>query len=308
MWRIKHLHSEKGVCMRSCIYCGKELEKGEVCTCPQSLAHRQSNKKSSDVNKEENKNTNYSNPYKTENSYKTGYSGTGSRFERAKIKRNARKATRQRSKTTQGHTRTFNAKGFLGKLWNYIIRFIKSPIDTIANPPHLGKGSVLTLAALQGIVLWLCMFFILRGGGVGPIKLLASLMGIGMGYNLIGKLILCMLSGAISGIVLFVLYSGIFWLINKFIMKLQSAYWEFSIRLVSAWIPFTVICTIGVLLSMLSSMTLLTMLLCGAVSVAVLTYEALRTEWISKSPSQVLYAMLLGYFVFFSVVCCLIIL
>ena len=26
--------------MRSCIYCGRELEKGEVCDCPQSVAHR----------------------------------------------------------------------------------------------------------------------------------------------------------------------------------------------------------------------------------------------------------------------------
>lgn len=26
--------------MRSCIYCGRELAPGEVCSCPQSIAHR----------------------------------------------------------------------------------------------------------------------------------------------------------------------------------------------------------------------------------------------------------------------------
>ena len=26
--------------MRSCIYCGRELAPGEVCSCPQSVAHR----------------------------------------------------------------------------------------------------------------------------------------------------------------------------------------------------------------------------------------------------------------------------
>ena len=119
----------------------------------------------------------------------------------------------------------------------------------------------------------------------------------GAGYSLVLQIILCMVSGAISGVILFFLYSGIFWLINRFVMRLKTAYWEFSIRLASTWIPFTV---------MLSPVTLMILILCGAVSVAVLTYEALRTEWISKSPSQVLYAMMLGYFVFFTVVCYLI--
>ena len=125
------------------------------------------------------------------------------------------------------------------------------------------------------------MFFILRGGGVGPLKILTSLMNFngGAGYSLVLQIILCMVSGAISGVILFFLYSGIFWLINRFVMRLKTAYWEFSLMI---------------------------LILCGAVSVAVLTYEALRTEWISKSPSQVLYAMMLGYFVFFTVVCYLI--
>ena len=205
-------------------------------------------------------------------------------------------------------TSNINPKGFFGELGRYIVRFIKSPIDTISNPPHLGKAAIMTIAALQGVVLWLCMFFILRGGGVGPLKILTSLMNFngGAGYSLVLQIILCMVSGAISGVILFFLYSGIFWLINRFVMRLKTAYWEFSIRLASTWIPFTVICAIGVILSMLSPVTLMILILCGAVSVAVLTYEALRTEWISKSPSQVLYAMMLGYFVFFTVVCYLI--
>ena len=74
----------------------------------------------------------------------------------------------------------------------------------------------------------------------------------------------------------------------------------------SAWIPFTVICVIGTLLSFLAPITLAILLLCGAATVAVLTYEALRTEWISRSPGKVMYAMMLGYFVFFSIVCHLI--
>ena len=85
--------------MRSCIYCGRELEKGEVCDCPQSVAHRAGKQQSSAERKNETKTedkksdkkqektqANYSNPYKTETSYKTGYAGTESKFERAKIK------------------------------------------------------------------------------------------------------------------------------------------------------------------------------------------------------------------------------
>lgn len=264
--------------MRSCIYCGRELEKGEVCDCPQSVAHRAGKQQSSADKKHETKNEekktenkqwktqhNYSNPYKTETSYKTGYAGTESKFERAKMKRKARKAAKK-ARTTRTSTRSVNPKGFFGELGKYIMRFIKSPIDTISNPPHIGKASIMTIAALQGVVLWLCMFFILRGGGVGPLKILTSLMNFngGAGYSLVLQILLCMLSGAMSGVVLFFLYSGIFWLINRFMMRLKTEYWEFSIRLASTWILFTVVCAIGVLLSMLSPVTLMILVLCGS--------------------------------------------
>ena len=41
--------------MRSCIYCGRELEKGEVCDCPQSVAHRAGKQQSSAKRKNETK-------------------------------------------------------------------------------------------------------------------------------------------------------------------------------------------------------------------------------------------------------------
>lgn len=293
--------------MRSCIYCGRELEKDEVCNCPQSAAYRaKRNEAASDKTAADksNQKTKYQNPYRTETSYKTGYAGKENKFERAKSKFKTKRAAKKSA------AKNINPKGFFRGLLRYIADFIKSPVDKISNPGHLKKSAILTIAALQGAVLWLCMFFILRGGAVGPFKFLASLMSFNgeAGYRLVAMILLAIVSGAVGGIVMFFLYSAIFYLINRFIMRLGTGYWEFSIRLVSAWIPFTVICAIGALLSILSPITLMILVLCGAATVVVLTYEALRTEWISQSPGKVMYAMLLGYFVFFAIVCHLILL
>lgn len=281
--------------MRSCMYCGRELESGEVCTCAQSAAHRA--RKSQETNsKTQNNKENYQNPYKTRTSYTTGYSASESRFKRAQDKRRARRTAKT------------DKKNFFRSLGAYILEFMKSPMDKIARPPHIGKGGILSIAAVMGAVLWLCMLFIMRGGDAGPLKLIGSIIGFGgkTGYSYAAQVIACVVMGALSGIIVFLLYSGIFFLINRFIFKLQTPFWEFSIRLISAWIPFTVICAIGSLLSILSPLTLMTLLVCGAASVALLTYEALRTEWISRPASKVMYAMMLGYFIFFTAVCYLI--
>lgn len=285
--------------MRSCIYCGKELKPGEVCDCPQSAARRKNNESTSN-----NRQAEYNNPYKTETSYKTGYAGKDNRFERAKARRNAKRAAKKTAARKRRGEKV-EVKGFIRNLFGYIIDFLKSPTDKISNPSNLGKGSILTIAALQGAVLWLCIFFIVRGAAVGPFKLLASMMSFDgvAGYKLVLSVVMVILSGAVGGIVMFMLYSGIFYLINRFIMRSRTVFWDFCIRLISAWIPFTVICAIGAALSILSPLTLVILVLCGAVSVAVLTYEALKIEWISKSPGKVLYAMLLGYFIFFSIAC-----
>lgn len=287
--------------MRSCMYCGRELESGEVCTCAQSAAHRARKSQETNSKTQDNK-ENYQNPYKTQTSYTTGYSASESRFARARDKRRARRAAKKAD-----YAKT-NKKNFFRGLGAYILEFMKAPMDKIARPPHIGKGGILSIAAVMGAVLWLCMLFVLRGGNAGPLKLIGSIIGFGgmAGYSYAAQVIACVVIGALSGIIIFLLYSGIFFLINRFIFKLQTPFWEFSIRLISAWIPFTVICAIGSVLSILSPLTLITLLVCGAASVAVLTYEALRTEWISRPASKVMYAMMLGYFIFFTVVCYLI--
>jgi hypothetical protein len=308
--------------MRSCIYCGRELEKGEVCNCPQSYAYRQrkesaagsanaensgntassetknektkrSKPKNSKVNKKDKKKeqkATYSNPYRTETSYKTGYAGNDSFFERKKTKARTRKAAR-----SNGVGINSGFKGF----WRYILDVLKSPIEKVANPGHLSKAAILAIAAIQGALFWLCVFFVMHGS-VGPLRFLANLMSFNgsEGYRVLLSMGAAVLSGALSGVILFFLYSGIFYVINRFLMRLNTPYWEFCVRLITSWVPFAVICAVGVVLSMLAPMTLFVLLLCGAASTAVLTYEALKTEWISRSPGKVMYAMILGYFVF----------
>lgn len=284
--------------MRSCIYCGRELEKGEVCGCPQSAAYRASKNKDTGDRAGTSGNAYHSNPYRTENTYQTGYAGKESKFERARNRFHTRRA----AKKTANRVNT-NPKGFIQGLMRYMAEFIQSPVDKITNPGHIGKAAIMTIAALQGAVLWLCVFFVMRGGAVSPFKMLASAMGFtGGGYELVGMVLLIILSGALSGMVLFFLYSGIFYFINRFLMRLRTPYWQFSVRLACTWIPFTVVCALGAVLSILSPVTLEVLMMCGAVSAAVLSYEALKTEWISQPAGKVLYAMILGYFIFFVIV------
>lgn len=279
--------------MRSCIYCGRELKAGEVCMCGASVKHReqkQNDEKNAKIAKESKQTENkHTNAYRT--SYKTGYAGE------------------EKSRPRRARAKSGSARSSLGNmfknLWSYVREFIKSPVDKIASPGDLGKAAILAIAAIQGAALWLCMFFVLRGGGVGPFKIVASLLHFNgtEGYTTLAGMGISVLTGAVSGVILFFLYSGIFYFINRFIFRLQTAYWDFCVRISSTWIPFTVICVIGALMSVLSPVTLMILLLCGAVSAVVLTYEALRTEWITKSPGKVMYAMMLGYFIFFSLLC-----
>ena len=255
------------------MYCGRELAKGEKCTCPQSVMRQSGNaqstqsgdeKKTDANNARQTYNTqNTQNTQNRETSYKTGYAGNDSPFERARNRYRAKRAAKS-GKNRSG-------------IWQYIVSSITTPVEAVTNPVHLSKAAMLIISAAMGALVWLSAYFVLIGGGVGPFKFIAALMGFGGGYPLIAQMGLTILSGAIAGVVMFFLYTGIFYLINRFVLRLRTPYWDFCVRLVAAWIPFALICLAGVLLSILSPITLATLILCGAALTAALTYVALKT-------------------------------
>ena len=287
--------------MRSCAYCGKNLEPGEVCDCPQSVARRQKSGGSSQQNTSNEtsgseKQSSY-NPYENNTTYRTGYTQEESRVKRAWNRYRMKRDTEKTTKTRSGD-------GFFKRLLSLVVSTMRSPVDSVMNPPHVGRITILLIAAVMGAVLRMCVYFAVTGLSRSPFGLLAAIMSFGgrAGYKIIADGMVTALMGAVSGSVLFILYSGIFWFINRMVIRSRIGFWEFSERMIVTCIPMTVIGLVGLLLAMLSTSTLIILAGCGVLSTAVLTYEALRTEWINRSPGKTMYLMMLGMFVFISII------
>lgn len=279
--------------MRSCIYCGRELEKGEVCSCPTSVARRNARDNAVKAEKADKKSEKNSyNPNYNRDTYTTGYTKKESKlkhaWERHKFKRSASKKEKNTSEN----------------IFALLKQFFASPVETVINPPYISKSIIIILTAIQGALIWLSMFFILTNVKRGPFALLANVLSLnGQGYKNILEMLLTAISGAISGIVIYFIYSGIFYGINRLIFKFNTRFWDFSQRFALTGIPLALVGVAGALFSAFSSTTLMILMLCGAVSWAVLTYEGLKTEWITKSSGKTVYAMLLGVFLIFSIIC-----
>lgn len=280
--------------MRSCIYCGKELEKGEVCDCPQSVAHRNAKNNASAAENGERENNSYD-PNYSQSTYQTGYTKKEGKAKQAwnrhKMKRSVNRSGENVSKN----------------LFAVVKQFFKSPIETEINPPYISKLLIMVLTAVQGALIWISMYFILTNVRRGPFAMLASLISFnGTGYRNVLEFLLIALSGALSGVLMFFIYSGVFYGINRLIFRIDTRYWDFSQRFALTGIPLAIVGLIGAVCSVFSSTTLMILMLCGASMWAVLTYEGLKTEWVTKSSGKIVYAMILGLFIIFSVVCYLI--
>ena len=300
--------------MRSCIYCGKELAKGEKCTCRQSSAHRQTSDNTSDSsaekaekhsthssdtasqsNQKSNQSTGYSaynDPDRTQ--YRTGYTHKDSRFKRAREKARAKRSAKQNS--TNHRAWKSNSRGFFSD----ILSSLRSPVSAVQNPKPLSLIQMLLLWAIQGALIWLCMFFILTQTARGPFALLGNLLAFNglNGYKIILYMLMSVVSGAVGGIIGFFLYSGVFYAINRFIFRdRMTSYTSFCQRLALTALPFSLIALLGTLMSIISVTTLIVLLVCGAAVFVILTYEALKTQWSSLSPDKVIYGVMLGFFV-----------
>ena len=308
--------------MRSCIYCGKELAPGEKCNCRQSAAHQKAagnngsnnnyNNTSDNSSKhnekketkqekrdKKTKKTDSQNSYQgsgyndpTRTAYRTGYTKKDNpfkkAFEKARVKKEARKSTAYR--------RGQFGKGFFRDL----LTALRFPIQSVQNPKRMSMWQMVVLWAMQGALAWLGIFFITTHAARGPFALIGNLLAFNgiEGYKTIFYILLTVLSGGIAGIIAFFLYTGIFFGINRFIMRdTSTSYNSFCERLAMTALPFSAIALIGTALSLISITTLITLLVCGAAVFVVLTYEALKTQWAWVPQDRTLMCLMLGFFI-----------
>lgn len=309
--------------MRSCIYCGKELAQGEKCTCRQSTERRNASNPENGYTESEKKQkstyadsdnhtystdkgssadnssshvySEYNDPTRTK--YRTGYTNNDSLFKRMREKSKAKRSARR----TSGASKNQFGRGF----WNDLLTAFKSPVQTAMNPKSMNLWQMVVIWAVQGALAWLCMFFITTHAARGPLAIIGNLLAFNgiNGYKTIAYMLMAFVSGAIGGTLMFFLYTGIFYAMGRFIFRDKSTrYASFCERLTMTALPFSVIALIGTALSIISITSLIILLVCGAAVFAILTYEALRTQWSWVTADKVLYSILLGFFVIVSIV------
>lgn len=270
--------------MRECIYCGRQLEAGENCSCAMSEARRRAK-----------------NAEQPQESTKEQKREEMKRKKQAdKQEKKEHKARMRQARRTQ---RSFGKNADIGGAFHdfkrLLIAFIKSPVDTVMNPGEMSKMVVLLFVIIEGLFGGMCVYAITTGAARGPVGTLGAMMGLGGmdGYTLIKGWVLSAISGAICGIIVFFIYSGVFYIVNKFIFKQFTPYWEFVKRFAFVALPVTIIGTLGVILGFFSYRTFVILLICGLIGAILTTYEILRSVWYEKSATKIIYTMMICIFV-----------
>ncbi len=277
--------------VRSCIYCGRELEKGEKCNCPSAVVRRSANASQERTQKSENKTSDGTYSYSAKNnSYYTGYTKKENPIKSAWNKYTQRKkaARSQNSTVRKRHRRNifFDA-----------VSFIKSPITTIYNPGEMSMAFIFAVIALSGIATSLGAYTlfarIINGAAsikTGSINISMIMSGIN---GLSGVAIFAVISTIIS-IIAFFVYCGCLYIINKFVMRCNISFRDFISRLVLCPICIAFASIAALVFGIFSTTIFALFMFCGIASWIILTYESLKTLWSSKTPNQVLYGMLAG--------------
>lgn len=279
--------------MRECIYCGRQLEKGEVCTCAMSAKKRREREENSAAAEPDKNSTETVREDKT-----------AKKKEKRRMKEEKKRAKQEERRRAREKRGSINSKNALLGAWRLVKDFMRSPIETIMNPVGMGMAETLILVIAEGIIGGLCAYSIVTGASRGPFSFLGNILGFkGMsGYSVLLGWLMSALSGALSGTVIFFIYSGIFYLINKWIFRQFSPYREFIKRFAFVALPMAAVGIAGIVLGMFSQRTFGLLLVAGAVGTVILTYELLRSVWYSKSASKTMLVMMLAIFVFMLIV------
>lgn len=251
--------------MRSCIYCGKSLEKNEKCNCPQSIRAREAkNKTQSQENTWQN----------DDNVYTTGYTQKDKKktFERIKHMWNERKKT-----TSRG-------------IKSAITGFLKDPVNSISTPRYLTPLQIAFLLLVTGMIT-ACAGFLM--GNMLNIFNRGFMAPVTRSYDIWNFLFTIVFGGVAICLGFFAVFF-VFWLIDRFILKQRKSFFDFSTRLLYALIPFGTFGILGIIVGFFSVYALLMLVILGALMWVILTYEALKQEWNFISHSKALYLTAVG--------------
>lgn len=287
--------------MRECIYCGRQLEKGELCTCAISVAKR----KEKEARAAEEKAAEPKTKKEEKAEARQKQREEKERIKEEKRNERIRNAGERREKRSAARRQShIYEKNTFANVWRMFRDFIKSPIETVMNPGDMSMAEILLFVIIEGMIAGLCVYSVVTGASRGPFRLLGNLLGFKgvQGYNVLLGWIASALSGAIGGTIVFFLYTGVFYAVSKWVFKIFTPFRSFAKHFAFVAIPTTIIGAVGVLLGFFSQTTFAVLLLCGIVGTIVLTYEILRSMWYSKSPAKTMYTMMLCIFIFLLIV------
>lgn len=278
--------------MRSCIYCGKELEKDEKCNCFGAINRRNQSANANTNNTSSKSSSHYKNSHSsTSNSYHTGYTKRENPFRSAwnryTTRKNAAREHYNNVKKTPKRNIFFDT-----------LSFFKSPVTTVSYTSHLGISFVFIIAALAGALAGLCIYLILlsfikRAGAItSPLTIPLALWS---GTEILSGIAFSLVVGAIVGVVIFLLYCTSFYIVNRLIFRDSSKFSEFLKALSLCPLPLVISGVFGVIFGLFSINLMAVILLCGAVFTIILTYEVLKARWRYQSENQILYGTLLGF-------------
>lgn len=276
---------------RSCMYCGRELEKGERCNCPVSIRMR--NEKQSNQNNQDN------NSNQSQQSTQSYSSYTPPRKE--KTKREWRKENREKRRKERPVRNKTYKKSAVGvrEFFSYIAGCIQAPIFKASNPEYIGMGQSMLLVGLQGFVVSSALFLstsAMKKGLFGILSLALGFKGVAGWKNLL-QLLISAISGTALGFMQYFLMCAIFFLIGKFAVRSTSRYRDYVEKFVPCTVPLTVLGLLGVIFAVFSPSTLMIMLICGLVLEVILIYESLRSHWHTK-PDFTVYTIVGGLFIY----------
>lgn len=262
---------------RFCMYCGRELNKSEQCDCAMSAAAR-------------------AGKYTAQNPSGTSESKNQTRKEKSKAERKEKKEQKKRSKPYNSHS-----GNFFVNFKNLIVDFLKNPIYTVKNPGIAGKGETLVLTALLGITVSLVVFFSGSTMNRGILSFMSSIFGFkgSRGFADILNMFLNMFTFTVFSYIQFFVLTGIFYMIQRFILRLYTEFWDIARRFSICSIPVIITGIAGIFFAFFSMQTVIMLIAAALIFAVILSFEAVKSMWHGLLEDRAIYLASVGYFVYF---------